>query len=310
MTLTLIAIAGGLGLLVLGGHLLVQGAVTLALRLNVSPLVVGLTVVGFGTSTPELVTSLQAAWRDLPGIAVGNVVGSNICNILLILGLAALVYPVTVDRRAFRRDGAMLLAATLLGVAVVLGGSLQRGFGLVLLAGLAAYLLIAYRAEAVSQEPEAVAPSRTPAWRAVAEAAGGIALTIVGAHLLVGAAVMLAADMGVPEAVVGLTVVALGTSLPELATSVVAALRRQPEVAFGNVVGSNIFNVLGILGVTALVTPIAVPPQIAATDVWVMLGATLALILVALRGTLGRATGAVLLTGYAAYVAWLGVGLF
>ena len=309
-----IELVAGLALLVGGGEALVRGATALASRLGVSALLIGLTVVGFGTSTPELVTSLQAAFADAPGIAVGNVVGSNTANALLILGAAALLMPFAVERRAFGRDGPALVLATLAGVGIVLWGSLSRPAGAALVLGLAAYLVYAYRSERAAASPSApdagaaaVHAMRLPP--ALLWAAGGIALTVVGARLLVSGAIELAALWGVSDAVIGLTVVAIGTSLPELVTSVVAALRRQGGIAFGNVVGSNHYNILGILGITALVRPIPVPPEIAAVDIWVMLAATAALIAAAVTGwRVSRAEGIVLLAAYGGYVAWLAMG--
>lgn len=327
-----ISLVAGLVLLVAGGGALVRGASALAARLGVSPLLIGLTVVGFGTSTPELVTSLQAAFSGAPGIAVGNVVGSNVANVLLILGATAILMPFAVDRRAFRRDGPALAAATLACAGVILWGDLSRPAGLALVAGLILYLGHAYRTErAPSPVPAATdgaaraadpaasdpagdlsaaaPPPSMPLPLALAWAAGGIASTVLGARLLVGAAIDLATLWGVSEAVIGLTVVAVGTSLPELVTSVMAALRREGAIAFGNVVGSNLYNILGILGITALVHPIPVPAQIAAVDVWVMLAATAALIVVSVSGwRVSRAEGAALLAAYAAYVAWLAAG--
>ena len=287
-----------------------RGAVALASRLGVSPLLIGLTVVGFGTSTPELVTSLQAAFNNAPGIAVGNVVGSNTANILLILGVGALIAPLAVGREAFRRDGTVLVIATVAAIAVVLSGTLSRGAGLLLVLGLVAYLVFAYFSErdAPSEAlPDGVEkPLRTGLPLALAYALGGILVTVLGARFLVGGATDLATAWGVSDAVIGLTIVAVGTSLPELVTAVVASVRRQPDVAFGNVVGSNIYNVLGILGATALIRPIPVPEQISGFDVWIMAGATLALLAVAITGwRITRAEGAALLATYLAYVGWL-----
>lgn len=309
--MTFLLLAAGLILLVLGGDVLVRGAVTLAARLGVSPLLVGLTVVGFGTSTPELVTSLDAAIAGAPGIAVGNVVGSNIANILLILGVAALIAPVTVNKRAFGRDGTALVLASLAALAVVLLGNLSRPAGVVLLAGLAAYIYIAFRLESRGGETAApVVGTRTGGLaRPALLALGGIAITIFGARLLVNAATVLAQSWGVSDTVIGLTVVAVGTSLPELVTALVAAFRRQGDIAFGNVVGSNIYNILGILGATALVHPIPVPAEIIAFDIWVMLAATGALAVVALTGgRVSRGEGATMLGAYGAYVGWLVIG--
>ena len=312
-----IEIVAGLVLLVAGGEALVRGASALAARMGVSPLLVGLTVVGFGTSTPELVTSLQAAFAGSPGIAVGNVVGSNTANILLILGLTALIAPVPVERRAFRRDGTALVLATGASVAVVLAGALTRPAGLALLAGLVGYIAYAYLSERRGPAGEAagdpattvpLAPETTQysAIVAAALAVGGIGLTILGARFLVGGATGLAAQFGVSEAVIGLTVVAVGTSLPELVTGVVAALRRQTDIALGNVVGSNLYNILGILGATAAIRPIDVPERIAGFDIWVSVAATVLLLVVAVTGQrVVRAEGAVLLAAYAAYIAFL-----
>ena len=300
-------LALGLALLVGGGDLLVRGAVALAVRSGLSPLLIGLTIVGFGTSTPELVTSVQAALAGLPGIAVGNVVGSNIANILLIFGLTAAISPIVVKRAEFLRDGTVLGLTTLAIVGLSLTGTLSRMTGLLLLTGLAAYLVTAYLMDRKSQaaaEPPA-APAM-PMGLALGALAGGIALTVFGAHLLVGASVELARTWGVSETVIGLTIVAVGTSLPELVTSLVAALRKQGDIALGNVVGSNIFNVLGILGVTALVSPIQIPDEIIRIDAWIMLGATAMLGLVAATGwRASRAEGFGLLGSYGAYLGLL-----
>ena len=312
----LVELAAGLVLLIAGGEVLVRGASALAARLGVSPLLIGLTVVGFGTSTPELVTSLQAAFAGSPGIAVGNVVGSNIANILLILGAAAILMPFAVSANTFRRDGAVLVMASLACLAVVATGSLVRPAGLLLVLGLGAYLLYAFVSERRATVAGAgVVPKAAPTQPggslgvSTLFAVGGIALTVLGARFLVGSASELAALWGVSDAVIGLTVVAVGTSLPELVTSVVAAIRREGDIAFGNVVGSNIYNVLGILGLTALIKPIPVPPAIAGFDIWVMMAATAALVAVAVTGwRVTRGEGIALLIAYALYVGWLAMG--
>lgn len=281
MTIALILV--GLVLLAVGGDLLVRGAVGIASRLGVSPLLAGLTIVGFGTSTPELVTSLFAAFDGAPGIAVGNIVGSNIANILLILGVSALVLPLAVNPAAFRRDGLALAVATLACLAAVLFGFLSRPIGFALLGLLIAYVVWAYRSEARHPDLEAemhehvAADASIPGLglaAAISMAVGGIAGTIVGARLLVDGAIEIARDFGVTETVIGLTVVAVGTSLPELVACIIAALRRHADVVLGNIIGSNIYNVLGILGVTAVIHPISVPAEIASFDIWVLLGAT------------------------------------
>ena len=306
----------GFALLVAGGEALVRGAVSVASRYGVSPLLIGLTLVGFGTSAPELVTSLQAAWDGFPGIAVGNVVGSNIANILFILGVAAVIMPMAIDPIAFRRDGTALAIATVLAIGVILYGSLDRWMGSVLLVALLTYVWIAYKTDRVViavDEPDVaieVPLIHGSIWSAFGLVFGGIAVTILGARFTVDAAVTLALLWGMSETVVGLTVVALGTSLPELVTSVMAALRRESGIAFGNVIGSNIYNILGILGVTALVQPIPIPSQIAQLDVWVMSAATLALIVaVTAWRRIGRRTGIAFLGAYAGYTAWLVAGI-
>jgi cation:H+ antiporter len=306
----------GFALLVAGGEALVRGAVSVAVRFGVSPLLIGLTLVGFGTSTPELVTSLQAAFGGFPGIAIGNVVGSNIANILLILGVAAVIMPLAIDNVSFRRDGAALAITTALAAGLIIYGSLDWWMGSVLIFALLVYLVVAYRTDRNTvvaagpqddTEGEAVPGS---VLLALGLALGGIAVTILGARLTVDSAVALSLLWGMSETIVGLTVVAVGTSLPELVTSVMAALRRQSGIAFGNVIGSNIYNILGILGITALVRPIPIPPQIAQLDVWVMLAATLGLIIAVVAWRrIGRVTGLVFLGAYAAYTTWLVAGV-
>ncbi len=313
--MTYLALGVGLVLLTLGGDTLVRGASTAAKSLGVSPLLIGLTLVGFGTSTPELVTSLTAAMAGSPGIAVGNVVGSNSANILLILGVAALITPIVVDRAAFRRDGWMLVIASAVCAGAVLAGRIGFFWGLVMVALLIAYLVVAYLGERSVQDAERAkyehisedAPdTKGGLWVGLGLAVVGIALTIGGARLLVDAAVVIARDLGVSDTVIGLTVVAVGTSLPELVTSVVAAARKHADVALGNVVGSNIYNVLGILGITAMVSPLDVPPEIARLDLWVMLGATALLVLFVRTGMkIVRWEAAALLLVYGGYIAWL-----
>lgn len=306
----------GFALLVAGGEALVRGAVSVATRFGVSPLLIGLTLVGFGTSTPELVTSLQAAFGGFPGIAIGNVVGSNIANVLLILGVAAVIMPLAIDPIAFRRDGTALAIATTLAAGVIIFGSLDRWMGGVLIFALLTYLVVAYlsdRATIAASGPEdgaEVTALQGWVWIALGLAFGGIAVTILGARLTVDAAVSLALLWGMSETVVGLTIVAVGTSLPELVTSVMAALRRQSGLAFGNVIGSNIYNILGILGITALVRPIPIPPQIAQFDLWVMAASTLVLIVAVVAWRrIGRWTGLAFLGAYAAYTGWLIAGV-
>jgi len=313
--MTYLLLVFGLALLVAGGEGFVRGAVAIARRLGVSSLLIGLTLVGFGTSLPELVTSVQAALDGAPGIAVGNVVGSNIANILLILGVTAVIYPVAVDRGVLRRDGAVLVIAALAALAIVLIGTLGRTAGVVLVVMLIAYVIYSYIADRKGQafagmreEVEATG-GHQPITVSILLVIGGLGLTIFGARLLVSSAVEIATALGVSETVIGLTVVAVGTSLPELVTSVVAALRRHTDIALGNIIGSNIFNVLFILGVTALVQPIPVPDEIIRLDIWVMLAATALLLVFAYSGRqIVRWEGSAFLVAYLGYVGWLALG--
>jgi cation:H+ antiporter len=325
--------AGGLALLVVGGDLLVRGASTTAERLGMPPLLIGLTLVGFGTSMPELVTSVEASLLGSPGIAVGNIVGSNIANILLILGISALITPIAVRELALKRDGAVVLvtATAFCGIGSVM--PLDRFIGAIFLAALASYIFYAYRQEmagapaghtAVYEKREALeelldkravqaqvvtaGPTATGRTFAVvriplAMALGGLIVVILGGKLLVDGATGIARSAGISETVIGLTIVAVGTSLPELVTSVIAALRRHADVALGNVLGSNIYNILGIGGVTALIAPTTIPLEIVRFDNLVMLGVSVLLLIVARTAyRVGRGEGMVLLAGYGAYV--------
>jgi cation:H+ antiporter len=298
-----------------GGELLVRGAVASAKALGVSPLLIGLTLVGFGTSTPELVTSVTAALNGSPGIAVGNVVGSNIANILFILGLSAVIYPMAVNPKGFKRDAFMVMAAALACLAVVLYGRMGMLLGLAFVASLLAYIVFVYVQEKQSPDEAAVvAEHRAEDARAgpkamvlsVAMAIGGIAITIFGARFLVDGSIALAKGLGVSDTIIGLTIVAVGTSMPELVTSVMAAIRKHADVAYGNIVGSNIFNVLFILGTTAVIQPIDMPKQIVKFDIWVMLATTALLVYFARTGAkLQRWEGAVFVACYMAYTGYL-----
>ncbi|MBD8876511.1 calcium/sodium antiporter [Roseibium polysiphoniae] len=310
----ILELVAGLALLVLGGDLLVRGSVGLAERMKISPLLIGIVLVGFGTSTPELMTSLLAALNGSPGIAVGNVIGSNTANILLILGTAAIIFPMKADTKALMRDGLVVSAAALACLALAYLGNVSRLSGGLLVLALTAYLVFTYRAESGQQTPSAdmhraegeavtARPWTQSAPVLAALTIGGLIMTMLGAKFLVDSSVVLATRMGIDEAVIGLTVVALGTSLPELVTSVVAALRRQTDIAFGNILGSNIYNIFGILGVTAMVKPIEMPEQILSFDIWVMLAATALLMIFARTGhRICRLEGAALLGLYGLYL--------
>ncbi len=320
--MTVLMIVIGLALLFAGGELLVRGAVRLALAVGMSSLIIGLTVVGFGTSTPELVTSVEAALLGTPGIAIGNIVGSNIANVLLIVGVSAVIYPIAIASIALKRDSVVMIAVTVAFLAICFMMPLNLVVGLAFLATLFLYIALVIRferransvnhgaiydkAKAIEELDPGLSPAmeaKTPLALAVGMVLAGLVLLIGGGKLLVLNAVALAQQLGVSDTVIGLTIVAVGTSLPELVTSLIAAIRKEADVAFGNVVGSNIYNLLGIGGFTALVAPISVPQQIATFDNPVMLAAAAVLILFAWTGyRIGRIEGAALLAGYVAYV--------
>ncbi len=302
-----VILLGGLVGLLFGGEALVRGSVGIARRLAIAPLLIGLTVVGFGTSTPELLVSVDAALRGVPDIAIGNIVGSNIANILLIVGLSALVWPIRVLGGTLRRDTGVMMAAALVLIPVFWLGAIGRLSGAVLVAGLIAYLVRAYLRPGAGKAEDDPSPM-VPLWQSALWVAVGLVALMLGARLLVDGAVSIARGYSVSEAFIGLTIVAVGTSLPELATSLIAALRRQSEIAIGNIVGSNIFNVFGILGVTAVIAPIPVAPRFLTFDLPVMIAVSLVLTgLLLTRQVIGRWVGVALLAGYAAYV-WAAQG--
>ncbi len=304
--MTYVMLLGGLVALFAGGEFLIRGAVGVAQRFRVPPLVIGLTIVGFGTSMPELLVSLQAAFSGVPALAVGNVIGSNISNVLLILGLSAMIVAVPLPFERMRRDFAVMIGATLLLWAMLWNGVVSRWEGFVLVAALIYYLQLCLRCgpDGSADETE----EGRPLWLSLAFAAGGLVVLLIGARLLVDSSTEIARAFGISEAVIGLTIVAIGTSLPELATAVVASLRGHPEIAVGNILGSNIFNVLGILGVTAAVTPIPVEERFVGFDMGLALAAALAMLgLAALPGRVGRLGGGALLASYAGYIGILGL---
>jgi cation:H+ antiporter len=307
---------GGLVLLFAGGESLIRGAVGLALRLHVSPLFTGLVVVGFGTSAPEFLVCLQAALRGQYDITIGNIVGSNIANLMLILGVAALIQPVLSRASILRRDGLAMLVASVVLVGLAYLGEVSRPLALGLLAVLAAFITACYRSERrqrdsataaeVEQEIEEVGRLPEQVWVALLAALIGVVALVFGANMLVEGASGIARAYGVSEAVIGVTLVAIGTSLPELAAVIVAALRKHADVALGNVLGSNVFNVFGMLGLTALIEPLAISPAFLTLDLWVMLGVSVLLLVFLTTGNrLNRVESLTLLAGYAAYVTFL-----
>ena len=273
-------VALSLAMLLFAGDQLVKGAVNLSLRIGVPAFIVSLTVVAFGTSAPELLISVQAIIAGAPGIALGNVVGSNIANVLLVLGVPAIIAGIATSRCDTAASYRQMLAATLLFMALCFAAPLTWWHGLVLLAGLAAMLALAFkdaRAAPDEADPEGADP-RMRGWRIALALAIGLAGLPFGADLLVDASSRIARAFGMSDAVIGLTLVAVGTSLPELATTVMAAFRKQAEVALGNVIGSNMFNLLAIIGIAALVGPIPVGTDFLYFDLWAMLASSLLLI--------------------------------
>jgi len=302
----LLQLGGGLLLLFAGAEMLIRGAVSLGERFGLSPLVIGLTVVAFGTSAPELVVSVDAALAGYGGIAIGNVVGSNICNLALILGAVAVLRPAGVDRGLIRGAGPVMIAAAVGLVVLLANGRLSRLDGLLLTAAIVIYTLASLRSrdEAAGLADEIQGAARSTAVAVVLFAAG-LALLLAGGSLFVKGGAALALALGVAPAVVGLTVMAAGTSMPELATSVVGAVRGQAAMATGNIIGSNIFNALAIPGIAALVTPIE-RGGVGAADLGIMLVVSVVALGFMYTGSrLTRAEGAVLLAGYAGYCAWL-----
>jgi cation:H+ antiporter len=318
--MTILLLISGLVLLVIGGELLVRGAVAIAGKLGVSPLMIGLTIVGMGTSMPELAASVQAALAGSPGIALGNIVGSNIANSMLILGVAALLAPIAVARGTLWRDGGVGVLAAVALLVIGLTTGLGRMAGLTLMVLMVGYLVLAYR-----QEKRAAAHSaafdkaaalenidpalgtqtqRQPGWAvSLAFLLAGLVCIVGGGTLLVNAAVTIATEFGMSETLVGLTIVAIGTSLPELVTSAVAALRKQSEVALGNVLGSNIYNVFFIGGITGTIAPTTVPESILGFDLPLLIAVSLAVMVLAWTGArLSRIEGLALVAGYALYI--------
>ncbi len=306
----------GLVILLFAGDALVKGAVNLALRVGIPALIVSLTIVAFGTSAPEMLISVQAAMAGVPGIAMGNVVGSNTANILLVLGVPALIAVMHTSEHNTRRSYVVMIAASILFIALAFRGVFDWSAALVLLGALLLTLgdmfrqARAHRAKAAAdaaeidelEDLEGVDPEM-PWWKIILFLVLGLIGLPLGAEILVDSSTVIARTFGISETVIGLTLVAVGTSMPELATTVMAAIRRQADVALGNVIGSNLFNLLAIIGVAGLVAPIPVDPSLLTFDLWVMLGASILLIpFVFLRQNIGRVWGVVLILLYVAYL--------
>ncbi|MFQ5703520.1 MAG: calcium/sodium antiporter [Gemmatimonadales bacterium] len=314
----------GLALLFVGGHYLVRGAVRIALLARISTAVVGLTVVAMGTSLPELAVSVSAALDGVTDLAYANIVGSSIFNIGVILGIAALLLPINVERQTIKIEYPFMLVVAALVVVLCLDRRIGFAEGLLFLVLLVLFTLwvihLARRRvfgdEAMELEREvertaSIAAGTTPQWgKNLLWVAGGIAALVLGADRAVDGAVHLATSVGVSQRILGLTIVAMGTSLPELATSIVAARQGEQEIALGNVIGSNIFNLLGVLGATAVVVPVPINPRAVTLDNWVMLAFCAGMFPLMLYGRrkLGRIDGVILLAGFSVYALYLVLG--
>lgn len=311
MTQDLFLAAIGLVALFAGGEILLRGAIGLARRFSMPELLLGLTVVGFGTSLPELLVSLRASLEGEPEIALGNVVGSNIANVLLIVGSAALIYPAANWDRTIRRDALVMTAASVLLFALAWFSVIGRPAALMLIFLLIAYLVWSYRLAAGNRSGEeaggeaAAGTTGDHPLVSIAQVAGGFALLFGGAQWLIDGAVGLATAIGVSQAVIGLTLVAVGTSLPELATSIAAALRGKTDIALGNIVGSNIFNILAILGITGLVIPVPVAENFRDLHIPFMLAVAVLMTMLLLGQRISRLWGMVMLACYGGYLALL-----
>ncbi len=310
-------IIAGLVLLLIGGETLVKGSVDVARRLNVPPLVVGIVLVGLGTSMPELVTCIKAAMAGVPDMAVGNVIGSNIANILLVVGVSAVCAPIVTPMKAFKRDGTALVLFTAIFVGLCFTGFVGREIGAVFILLLGSYIIFSYKSEkknTTAIEADVLVPETSidqehdprSIMSGLMMTFGGIAMTVWGADFLVDGATEVARQHNISDAVIGLTIVAIGTSLPELVTGVIAGLRGHSDVSLGNIIGSNIYNMLGILGTTAVVKPLTIPQEVLTFDIWVMVAATVLMVMVPLRKQrISRNEGMILASCYVLYLFFL-----
>lgn len=299
----------GLVLLVVGAEGLVRGSSSVALRLGVTPLVVGLTIVAFGTGSPELAVSIGSALNGNSGLALGNVIGSNISNVALILGIAAVIKPLNVRAEIVRREAPIMVVITGFLWLLLYDGELGRIDGIILTGGAIAYTFLTYflskqkQTKGVEEEfEEAYTQPKGAVWRDVVFIVSGLILLVLGANLLVNGAIAVAKYFGLSEVIIGLTVIAIGTSLPELATSAIAAKKGEADVALGNAIGSNVLNILAVLGITALIQPISLE-GVRTLDLGVMLGSAILLnVLLGRNFILDRLEGSILIIGYVIYV--------
>ena len=304
MVLDVLLIVIGVTMVLLGADRLTEGASALARRMNVPEIIIGLTIVAAGTSAPELFVSLVSALKGTAGLAVGNVVGSNTMNAMLIVGCAAVVAPMTISRSTVKKDIPFSVAASVLLILIAADSFLGRWDGIILLMGFTVFMVYTLRQAKVDSATE-VQTETSPVWRNIVYLLGGLLGLVVGSNLFVDSASNVALSLGISEGVVGLTVVAGGTSLPELATSVVAARKGQSAIAIGNVIGSNVFNILMILGLTATISPLQIE-GISTIDMAVMLvSVALVWLFSFTKFTVERWEGALLVIGYLVYLCWL-----
>jgi cation:H+ antiporter len=313
MLIPSLALLAGFAMLVWGADRFVVGASATARNLGVPPLIIGLTIVGFATSAPEMLVSGMAAWNGNPGIGVGNAVGSNITNIALVLGVTAIVKPLSVHSGVLQREFPVLFLATLFSIMLIMDGTLSFWDGILMMAGLALIIywvvmmaLASRKRDPMLVEYEAEIPKEMPQWQAIALLLVGIVVLLVSSRILVWGAVEIAHAFGISDLVIGLTIIAIGTSLPEMAASVMSALKNEHDIAIGNVIGSNMFNILGVMGLPGIIRPYHLDPELMTRDLPLMIGLSIALFVMAYgfrgHGRLTRYEGGVLLTAYATYL--------
>jgi cation:H+ antiporter len=318
MLLSSVAVVAGFILLVWGADRFVLGASATARNFGISPLIVGLTIVGFGTSAPEMLVSGMAAYQGSPGISIGNALGSNITNIALVLGVTALIVPLTVHSGIIKRELPILLLVMVLALLLMVDGNLGQGDGLFLLLGMFLMIFWVVRlglkerdsGDLMSSEFDAEIPEGMPTPKAIIWLVVGMIVLFASSHILVWGAVNIAKAFGVSDLVIGLTIIAIGTSLPELAATIMSALKKEHELAIGNIIGSNMFNILGVMALPGLIYPSVVPEGVLSRDYPMMIGLTIAFFLMAYGfrgkdGKINRVEGGLLLSAYGGYMYWL-----
>ncbi len=302
-------IIGGLIVLVIGGDTLVKGASGLALRFNIPPMLVGMTVVALGTSSPELFVTLQAALEGKPDISIGNVVGSNIANVALILGITTIIFPIAVNKSALRIDWVAVMLASFIFVFAGIDGLISRTEGIIFVLLLAGFILFSFLRAKKSQLPpeiDAAGAKSKKLWMLILFVVIGIVGLLFGSEWFLMGAEATAKRLGVSDRIIAVSLVSFGTSVPELAASVIAAFKKEQDISLGNILGSNLFNILAILGITSIVYPIGVAPEIMQGDIYWMLGTSFLILPLAIRKfTIGRMGGFILLSSYLAFIFWV-----